>query len=317
MRAAWFVMVLALASGLTGCAGSSDACHLGLVTDLPVKFISGDLLTPVIVNGVRFDMVIDTGARTTILAKSQADRVGLKAEDFGETFGLGGHQTAYIVYSRSLQVGQVSAERMPLVVSDMNTRDGERPADGLLGADFLGAYDIDLNLAERRATLYQGPRNCPYPAVTLAAPLYYAKFVQRSADSHAAVVMPPPDDPRPMVRVRINGVSLLAMVDTGSSRTVMFSNAAHRLGLESPRSGNKTGVVAYGLGPNAVAAMRQAVGPLEIGNLTFRKANVIVVGGPPARDGVDMLLGMDFLSRIHVWFSFSSRELVMQLPEEH
>jgi hypothetical protein len=33
-------------------------------------------------------------------------------------------------------------------------------------------------------------------------------------------------------------------------------------------------------------------------------------------EDADMLLGLDFLSRVHVWLSFSSRTLVMQyLPE--
>jgi len=313
MRGVWLGILLASAS----CAHAQNACRLGFVTELPLQIVAGQLLTTVVVNGAPLDMIVDTGAQTTVITKSQADRLGLKVEDYGEFSGIGGYRKAFAFYSRSFQIGQLSAPRVPLFVSDMTLQVGNRQAGGLLGADFLAAYDVDLNLREHKATLYRGPRNCPHPAVTLAGPLYYAKFAIPAVDNHASFVSPPPDDPRPLVSVHINRVSLLAMIDTGADSTVIYRSAAHRLGLDTVPAGVSPHRIIRGVGPNDEAAVQQIVTPLQIGELTISRVKVDIVDKPFADKWVDMLLGMDVLSHVHPWLSFSSHTLVVEIPPKN
>ena len=53
--------------------------------------------------------------------------------------------------------------------------------------------------------------------------------------------------------------------------------------------------------------------PVTIGGLTVTHLPVAIID-QAAPDDTDMILGMDFMSRVHTWFSFSSKTLILQYP---
>ncbi len=63
----------------------------------------------------------------------------------------------------------------------------------------------------------------------------------------------------------------------------------------------------------AILSYRHILDRLEIGDATVLNLPVQVADQPRIGD-VDMLLGADFLERVHIWISHSSHTLVIQSP---
>jgi predicted aspartyl protease len=296
-------VLLALLAG--GCQnGAPDSCKLVHVTDLTLSYSHGHILTPATLNGVQTNMIIDTGAQGTMVTKAAADRLGLPIR-FTErrAVGIGGSRSIYSFYARSFRIGGLHGEHLPLDVSDADFSGFDPPADGLFGADFLAAYDIDVDLWDHQARLFKAISGCTSPAAALDQPLFMAALVPGGF----------PGDTSPYVHVQVGGTTLLAEVDSGASYTVIFRHAARRLGLNTEDLTADPHFKSAGVGPRTRDAVRHVMTPITIGEVTISNLPVAIVD-QNMEDGTEMLLGTDFLSHVHVWLSFSSHTLVMQYP---
>ena len=186
---------------------------------MPILQGSGHAYTNVVLNGVDLRLILDTGSAETIVSKAAAKRLGLSLNAAGYAYGVGGSTSAYVFEARSFRIGRLSGTRLPLLVSDFDFPIGALKADGLLGVDFLSAYDLDLDFKSRRARLFKVVSGCSSPAAVMAEPLYFAKLLYGNAS--------------PTVQVRIGNETVVAVVDTGAPDTAMFRGAARRLGLIS------------------------------------------------------------------------------------
>jgi hypothetical protein len=68
-----------------------------------------------------------------------------------------------------------------------------------------------------------------------------------------------------------------------------------------------------GIGAQPVAADVRIGAPLVIGDLTIMNMPIIVADQRRLPD-TDILLGFDFVTRVHLWISHSSNTLIMQYP---
>jgi hypothetical protein len=175
--------------------------------------------------------------------------------------------------------------------------------DGLLGADFLASYDVDLDFPASKASLFKVQGSCAAPATALDGPLFQAPLVR---SDH-------PLDSRPFVRVEVAGKSLLAAVDSGAAHTLIFGNAARRIGLRVEDLAKEPHFRARGIGPDTPVIVRHVMTPISIGEITIGNMPVAIMD-ERSPDSTDMLLGLDFLSHVHVWLSFSSHVMLMQYP---
>ena len=110
-------------------------------------------------NGAAVTLLLDTGAQTTVLAPDAAERIGARrprVESPREMQGIAGSLRTREVELQSFTMGGVA---MPLrrvrvaplyVASAYSVR-----LDGVLGADTLSSFDIDIDLAGRHLVLYQ------------------------------------------------------------------------------------------------------------------------------------------------------------------
>ena len=298
---------LCLAITLSACQSAPTAeCRMGHSTDLALHEQNGDLLTTAILNGVPTTLALDTGAESTVLTRSAADRLKLSLKGLSvRAEGVGGSRGMYGFYADTFQIGTLSGRNLPLGASGMKLSDGPIQVDGLLGVDFLGAYDVDLDLPDHKAGLFRVLAGCSTPRAALQQPLYIADMVAASD----------PGDFRPRVRVTIDGKTLMAVIDSGAQNTVIFRRAAHRLGLNLDDLAADPHYLSSGIGPRAVTTIRHVVAPITIGEITLSHMPVSIAD--QARLGNDdMLLGVDFLSVVHVWLSFSSHSVIMQYPAQ-
>ncbi len=291
---------------LAGCetAPPPRPCSLAFATDLPLVFRDGQALTPAILDGKPTTMLLDTGSELTMVTKATADRMALSlVAARGQMSGIGGSRGVYVFSAEDFQIGSLKGRDLPLMVGDVVISPGGAPVDGLLGSDFLGAYDLDLDFPERKVKLFKSLGSCPSPRVWLDQPLYQATLIrsERAADA------------RPFVNIQVAGQTLLAAIDSGAPHTLIFQNAARRIGLRPEDLAGEPHFRARGVGPDMQMIARHVMPPMAIGGITLLNLPVAVLDAN-SPDSTDVLLGLDFLTRVHVWFSFSSHRMFMQFP---
>ena len=288
---------------LAGCQQGASVCKEGRATDLPFRFGHGHLLATTLLNNTPTTMIFDTGAQATTVTSAAAGRLNLSLEPGGYTTGVGGKRNDYVFVAKTFQIGGLHGRDLQLHAAIMDLPGRKSFADGLLGDDFLAAYDVDLDLPEHKAILFKALEGCSTPASALTGELYSLPMVSSSGIN----------DHRPFVRVAIDGHTLTALIDSGAAATLVFRNAAYRLGLDPDALQSDPHFRAGGIGPDQIHAVRHVMTPISVGDLTISHVPAAIVD-QRSFDDADMLLGLDFLARVHVWFSFSSHTLIMQYP---
>lgn len=293
---------VALILPLVGCA-TGEPCRMGRATDLPLRMIRHHLVSAVEINGAPADMMLDTGAFGTVLTSEAVTRLHLPTPDWttAEARGIGGTRSLSVLQTAQFKLGRLHGRNLHFAVFDSPKVLGTTQVDGLLGMDLMSQFDIDLDLSEHKVILYSPVGDCGQPGAALEQPLYLLPMEQ-AVDQRSVVV-----------NVSVAGKNLRALLDSGSDSNVIFRGAARRLGLDdSALAGDRVGQMG-GIGPRAVQYHRHIIEPVTIGDLTIRNMPVEISqerGGGEA----DMLLGLDFFLRVHVWMSFSSHTLIMQFP---
>jgi predicted aspartyl protease len=291
---------------LAACEATPDSppCKLGFATELPLNFRQNAFVTPAVLDGQPASLMLDTGSQFTVVSKAAADRMNLDIVAMpGHMTGVGGMRGAYVMSADIFQIGRLQGKNLPLMVSDLTLSPGGTPIDGLLGSDFLSSYDVDLDFPDDKARLFKVSGKCAGTPVSLAEPLFQAKLVR---SEH-------PLDFRPFVSVQIDGKSFLTSVDSGAAHTLMFRNAARRLGLNIEDLVHEPHFRARGVGPATPLVVQHVMRPITIGDITIFNLPVALLD-ETSPDSTDMLLGMDFLSHVHVWLSMSSHVMIMQYP---
>ena len=271
-------------------------------TELPLSYAHHHLETTALLNGKPANLFVDTGAEETVLVAAAASRLSLPLVSAGTATGIGGRTSRYIFVAKTFQIGTLHGKRFTLAASG-SAFDPKSKIDGLLGVDFLAAYDLDLDLKEHKALLFAKIAGCSQPAAALTGQLYGVPMIRSSN----------PNDHRAFISVGIGAKQMVALVDSGSPGTVIFRDSARRLGLDIASLPGDRRFKLSGVGPGRPDAVRHVLAPLSVGDLTISNLPAAIVD-QHSFDDADMLLGLDFLSHVHVWYGFSSHTLVMQYP---
>jgi hypothetical protein len=149
---------------LTGCAGTTAIdCRLTMIAQIPLQIQDSLLVVPAGINGTWVHLVVDSGAERTTIIAAAADRLRLPHDPRYKvrSVGIGGTTTSTDVTIDRLVLGGVHfpIERVAAGVFDLRNGSGLN-ADGLLGADILLAYDMDIDVPGGMLTLYRS-RLCP------------------------------------------------------------------------------------------------------------------------------------------------------------
>jgi predicted aspartyl protease len=267
--------------------------------------------TTITINRQNAELLLDTGSNINLLGESAAHRLGLGINAFrGIVNGVGGERYSGEARSREVRIGDLHGKDLTLATVPDEVFIGQ--SDGLLGMSFLYSFDIDLDFWGGRAGLYKAIGNCGSPSVAMNAPLYGVPISRPGIDSSAVNELPE-QEISPVIEVSINGARLRAAIDTGADQTALFRDSARRTGIVSADVLEST--MAHGVGPRLVKADKRISAPVVIGELTLSNMAVDVVDQRHP-ENIDLLLGLDFLTRVHVWVSRSSNTVVMQYPPQ-
>jgi len=298
--------------GLAGCASvpganrADDICRLVPLAQMPLEIRANLLFVWAKINDEPVTLLVDSGAERTLLTEATVDRLRLPrdTQHATRTFGIGNPTTTWdakLPHGIVLGTTRFPVDTVTVGRFDINQGPDGITVDGLLGADILLAFDIDLDLPAHLVTFYRGRRGCSDAAPPWKGPHIEISGVTTWRD-------------RLLLPFRLDGVSGVAVLDTGAQVSSISRSMAERMGLAAAMAEDRT-VMAHGASPNQV--------PVHVHR--FRELNVgpAVINGPvlpivPMAAGLsDGLIGVDFLRSRRAWLSFSTQQIfVTPLQEE-
>jgi predicted aspartyl protease len=247
------------------------------------------------VNDWPVSLVLDTGAQSTMISAGVAAKIQLRRAAQGGTMqGLGGTTASFPARARVFTFAGVGLRDQPLRVSPVQlTREDRETPDGLLGADILSRFDLDMDFANSRVTVYRA-RTCPDGGPNWDFPYVTLDMLSTQAG-------------RIMVPAELDGVPFGAVVDTGAEMTAIARTIALKTGRSEAEIDSGPAVTLTGATDAKVTARRQQFRTLRIGRMVANGPVLTVV--PLPSNVANGILGMDFLRGRRVWVSYASQKV--------
>ena len=148
LLAALFATVAGVREGL------ADNCKPSRQAELAMVFLGNLPLVNLTVNGAAATFLLDTGAERTIVAPAAAKRFGVDAhyEYPRRMRSLDGAVSSGDARLQNIGLGGTALLDFRVLVGSVSLPGlGEKPLDGLLGADFFSSFEVDLDLARDAA----------------------------------------------------------------------------------------------------------------------------------------------------------------------
>lgn len=290
------VIGLLLLMLLAGCQTAPEIdCSLSMVARMPLQVQSNLLVVPVGINGKWVHLVVDSGAERTTISDSAANRLGLPhdAKYVTKAVGIGGATTTTDVTVDRLVMGGVHFPVNRIAVGTFSLQnDRGLDADGLLGADILLAFDMDIDVPGGTLSLYRS-RLCPTAKPPWQEPSIEIQGIRASKD-------------RLLVPIDLDGASGMAILDTGAEGNVLGVNMARRLRLTDQDLIRDPPVRNQGTGGVSISRLHR-FNRLRIGPVVEDAPEMVVL---QSDFGVgDALIGESFLLGRRVWLSFHNRQI--------
>ncbi len=294
---------LAVLACVTLAAGQARAdCLMNRVAQLPITLWRDKLYVPVVVDGTTVMMFIDTGAAVTTVSKETAESLHLP-RDFDNTvdvFGVGGKEShLYIAHTQSLMLGAVKVTDKPVPIAAFGEllADGSA-AGGLVGADILSHFDLDIDINHRQLGLWN------------VAGCDEVKPDWGGMTSSSDITVAP--SRHVVVPVKLGGVSVNLLLDTGSPGLVVSTRAAARAGATPEMLEESRPLRGHGVNDAAFSAFLHIFPRLEVAGQVFGDARAVVVNSGRVDMGGDGLLGVEFLKRGRFWVSYSTSRFFVE-----
>ena len=312
--ASWTGTIAALVLAMAGSTvGARTTCTLQQVEEWPVRQVHGHLIVDGTVNGQPVDIKLGTGSQRTVLLRSGAKRLHLSRQwaNGYPMLGIGGESRLEASTVGDMTVGRFTSRGWRFLIPiDQDLGDG---FDVVLGDDFFSEFDVEFDLAHSVVRLFQ-PQHCQ--GVSLA-------YWSPAGATEAAIEPVFHLRPQIIFAALVNGKSLRALLDSGTTVSVLTTRDALAAGV-TPRS---PGVVAAGamtgFGDNRVDSWTGAfesfvIGDETITNPRIRFADIYanttfhLTGSRVPRkfdSQQPMLLGVDFLRAHRVLVAHSQRKV--------
>ncbi len=312
MRRAWAALFL-LASGLSGCAAPVEAdlshvtmlagpkCSVARIADLPLTRWGMGFTVTATINGQDAPLVLDTGAPTVVLNPEAVAALNLEPDRVPRVLvssGLGGTSNLKMAQADSFELGGFRMRHQVVAVGAMTfgaiPSTIDRPA-GLLGAGYLQAFDLELDFAADRMSLY-GSRHCEDGFLPWQPPF---DMIPLQVQPSGHIIVP----------IILDGKPMNALLDTGAAISTISARAAAALGVTSERLGHDQQIEVGANGPDRLIGWVHKFRTLSVGQQTLQAPALLI--SPSELPMAPALLGLDFLRRYRVWISYGSNRLYL------
>lgn len=291
----WLMLCVPVA--LAACA-DDGTCTIASIGDLTVLNAHGSPIVAATVNDHPVAFIVDTGAQISSIWPQQVEPLDLESS-FRQVRmrGVGGETTATVVTARKLGLGRATASDVTFVAVGklMNGRRiGDRPIVGLLGADFLSSYDVVFDLPNHRVNLYD-IHGCKG-----VIPRWTGGYYKVPTDFDRR------DETKIIVRVKLNGHPMDAILDSGAQRTLIAADDARDAGVRTADLVHDRKGVGYGIDDEKSDRFLHRFDSLELGPFRFNNPSLSV------GETNHSLLGAEFLRLHRVWIPRSRDRIFVQ-----
>ena len=293
-----FGLVATLLLALAGCADpGQQACKVETAADLRLLPIDRRVAVEASLAGQPVILYIDTGTFISSVTQGAADRFDLRPgpdTHYMPLNGIGGTTFASVVRVPKLGLGHgiASAQDLPVIDMPLKASSGI-PVLGLFGTDFLQNYDVDLDVPGGHFGLYQ-PVGCGDDVKPFDPPLFELPFRFEGSEI--------------VVTVRLNGVSVDAILNSGATRTTIGRLDAARAGVTDADLAADQAVGVSGIDRTVMKARLHQFHSLEVGDERLDNFRFVVAGLESGKT----ILGFDFLRHNRVFISYARRRLFIQ-----
>jgi predicted aspartyl protease len=282
-------------------------CRIGNIAVIPVETDGNQLLAQGAIDGHPVRVLIDTGSYTSFIWRSATERLGLRliGAPRMRLFGLGGESRVDETFVEELQVEAFTVKGLRIPVA------GDLPSsiDFIFGEDFLSRDSVEFDLrhgvVKTMETSGCTPAELPYWAKTY---------------SMADLSVSPRNAWAIRVNVVLNGHAVPALIDSGSSVSLLTKSVADSVGVHYLSSNAEVvGIGRRSLPTWIVDVQSFKLGDESINNTQLRVAQLgkyqtmerigsripVAAGATPT-----MLLGMDFLRAHRVLIDNATRKML-------
>jgi predicted aspartyl protease len=297
MRSILFLLLL-LAIVPTNAALAS--CDMHLLAEIPITLKGHRGHRPVVsatVNGIEGKFIFDSGADGTMLYRSALKKFAQVAKPLPDGGNYTSSGVPLDVSSTTVKTFDFAGVHYSNEALTVVNDDSE--FDGLIGQSHLRNADVEYDLTAGQIRLY-APTGCThanYPYWAGHDPVYAVDLEETSQRQ-----------PRTFGIIRVNGVFMRTLFDTGAPDTIVQANAARRAGVAPTSPDTVPTEPTYGI--NGSVPLKSWIGTfekLEIGGETIRNVRLPFVDKPQAN--ADIILGFNFFLSHRLYLSRADRKL--------
>jgi clan AA aspartic protease (TIGR02281 family) len=280
-------------------ADGAVACGAVRLGETTVATLQNAPIVTLFANGAAVTLLLDTGAQTTILTPAAAQRIGAqrpRIEFQRQMSGIAGSLQTGEVELRSFSIGSVAIPWRRVRVGPLSIGNAfSVPLDGVLGADSLSTFDIDVDLPDHRIVLYER-QTCAGASPAWTEP--YDKIAAgRSLGDHL------------FFAARLDGRRIATFIDTGAQLTVLSTQAAAALGLTPAVLARDPAIRLHSAAAEELSAHVHRFAQLGIGTAVVRDLEIAVTD--LRLSDADLVLGVDFLKSRRMWLSYGSQQIFL------
>lgn len=268
---------------------------------------AGGVTVPMKIAGQEVQLLVDTGGAGSMLSAATATRLGLETHHInsGEFRMFGGVHVDRFVTAHDILIGNLKAPDYEFqIIPDGALAPG---TDGTLAPDILLAFDNDFDFANGKLNLISAD-HCPGDVVYWTKEAYSDLHFWLSSDRHIRL------------QVELDGKSVLADLDTGSSESSMSLDTAEQLFGFSEKSPDFK--LAEGVHFNHMTAIPTFVYPfktLAFGGVTVSNPRIFLnrMADSQMDTAPRFTLGMNVLRRLHLYISYRDKTLYITGASAH
>ncbi len=294
---------------LAGTPAMGDAgCKVEEVASIPADFSRGVPIIEVGINGQTVNFLLSTGSNMTRINEAVVKRLALPEVDFHQrALSANGTKEQLNALVQDFTIGKMASHTNTFTVSSKGGDGSAGTIAGVMGLDYLGNYDIELDPTEHRVNLFS-PIRCE-------SAVYWW-------DDHFELPITLDSFGFPTVKVTLDGHQYSAVVSTNSLHSTIDIVEAHRhlevpdtIQISSPESDTPE---------YPIYSFKDLVfGPITLRNpkiQLIRYKAVAVETGSHLRETLSdenpMSIGMVVLGKFHTLISFGSGKIYFTLPNE-
>jgi predicted aspartyl protease len=302
-------------------AEKAPNCTLRRAAALDADVSHGRLVIHVQIDAHDARMIVDTGSPFNMISRQLADQLNLPLRTARENaaIDMAGKSARHYVLVHQVTLGGMSTtSETPFIVMGEDQAH-QTEIDGIFSANFLAAYDVELDIAHGKLNLFTKD-HCPGNVVYWTQDYVSIPF---TLDGSLHVTF----------KAQLDGHEMRALLDTGATPSILSAQAARRLfDFDPGEDTTPDGHVVAGGGAE-LPFYRKHFELLDIGGVAFRNTQLRIVADKASRImrehaslehdltietlETPLIIGLQHLVKLRAYIAYDERMLYISAADAH